>query len=102
MTRNGKPMTTTQIYKCLRRHGVRARVGLREAPSDWDASGGVTSKVTPHAMRRAWATTALNDEEQPIDVVQEVLKHTEISTTRRHYAPTKSKRARDALVNMSV
>ncbi len=102
MTRSGRPMTKTQIYKCLRRLGVRAGVGVREAPSHWDSAGGRTSNVTPHAMRRAWATTALNDEEQPLDVVQEVLKHSEISTTRRHYAPTKSARAREALVSMSV
>lgn len=102
LTRNGKPMTKTQIYKMVRRIGVKAGVGLRKAPSDWDAVDGMTSLVTPHAMRRAWATIALNEKQQPIDVVSEVLRHSDISTTRRHYAPTKSERARDALVSMSV
>ncbi len=102
MTRRGNPMTKTQIYKCLRRLGVRAGVGVRRAPSHWDSVGGLTSNVTPHAMRRAWAASALNDEKQPIDVVSEVLKHSEISTTRRHYAPTKSAHAREALLGMGV
>jgi integrase len=102
LTRTGKRMSPMSIYKTLRRHAVRAGVGVREAPSHWDSSGGKTSRVSPHAMRRAWATIALNDEELPIDVVSEVLKHKEISTTRRHYAPTKSDRAQAALLNMRV
>jgi integrase len=102
VTRNGRRMAPMEIYKSLRRHAVRAGVGLREAPSHWDSSGGMTSMVTPHAMRRAWATIALNDKKLPIDVVSAVLNHSDISTTRRHYAPTKSERAREALVSMSV
>lgn len=102
ITRNGKPMSKTQIYKMVRRVGVRAGVGLGDAPSEWDAVGGITSLVTPHALRRAWATIALNDKKLPIDVVSEVLRHSDISTTRRHCAPTKSERARDALVSMSI
>jgi integrase len=102
MTRSGRPMTKTQIYKMIRRAGVRAGVGLRTAPSHWDSTGGITSLVTPHAMRRAWATIALNDKKQPLDVVSEVLRHSDTSTTRRHYAPTKPERAREALVTMTI
>jgi integrase len=46
-----------------------------------------------------WATVALNDG-VGIDVVQEVLGHADISTTRRHYATTLPERAQAALVNM--
>jgi integrase len=63
---------------------------------------GLTSRVSPHSYRRAWATIALNEKELPIDVVSEVLKHSDITTTRRHYAPTKSERARAALVGMRL
>lgn len=63
---------------------------------------GLTSRVSPHSYRRAWATIALNEKELPIDVVSEVLKHSDIATTRRHYAPTKSERARAALVGMRI
>ena len=51
--------TDDEIYKMVRRVGVRAGVGLRKAPSHWDAVDGWTSMVTPHAMPRAWATIAL-------------------------------------------
>lgn len=64
--------------------------------------GGLISQVSPHAYRRAWATIALNEKEMPIDVVSEVLKHADIATTRRHYAPTKSERARAALIGMRL
>jgi integrase len=102
LTSNGKRTDPMTIYKMVRWHAIRAGVGVSKTESRWDAPGGQTSRVSPHAMRRAWATVALNDEELPIDVVSEVLKHKDIATTRRHYAPTKSDRAQAALVNMRV
>lgn len=102
LTRTRKRMSPMSVYKTLKRHAVRAGVGLRPAPSEWDSAGGMTSRVTPHALRRTWATISLNDDETPIDVVSEVLKHKSITTTRRHYAPTKPERAQAALVNMRV
>jgi integrase len=102
LTRSGKKTNPTTITKMARWHAVRAGVGVRKAPGICDAVDGETSRVSPHSYRRAWATIALNDEELPIDVVSEVLKHKEISTTRRHYAPTKSDRARAALVYLRV
>jgi integrase len=102
LSRNGSKTWPQSIAKMLIWHAVRADVGVHKARGRWDAPGGLTSQISPHAMRRAWATTALNDEEVPIDVVSEVLKHRDIATTRRHYAPTKSDRASAALVNMRV
>lgn len=102
LTRNGNPTHPESVGKILTWHAIRAGVGVYRAQGRHDAPGGLTSRVSPHAMRRAWATIALNEEEQPIDVVSEVLKHKDISTTRRHYAPTKSDRARAALVGMRV
>ena len=102
LTRNGRRTAPESVRKILNWHAIRAGVGVRATDGKWDAPGGVTSRVSPHSMRRAWATIALNDEELAIDVVSEVLKHRDISTTRRHYAPTKSDRARAALVNMRV
>lgn len=100
LSRNGKRTHPQSVAKIIKWHALRAGVGVRTGDIRWDAPGGRTSRVSPHAMRRAWATIALNDEELPIDVVSEVLKHKDIATTRRHYAPTKSDRARAALVNM--
>lgn len=102
LTRYGRRTTPNCVTKIVNWHGLRAGVGLRKATSNWDAVDGQASRVSPHAYRRAWATIALNDEELPIDVVSEVLKHRDIATTRIHYAPTKSDRARAALVNMRV
>jgi integrase len=105
LTRNGNKTNPDSLSKILKWHAVRAGVAVQKANSRWDSGpGGLTSKVSPHAMRRAWATNALNDPDnpQPIDVVSEVLRHKEISTTRRHYAPTKSDRAQAALTTMRV
>lgn len=102
LTRNGKKTTPQTVSKICKWHGVRAGVGVRPSDGRCDVVNGKTSRVSPHSYRRAWATIALNDEELPIDVVSEVLKHKDITTTRRHYAPTKSDRARAALINMRV
>jgi integrase len=104
MTSNGRQASPTTVTKIATWHGIRAGVGLKKATPGIDAVNGMTSRVTPHCFRRAWATIALNDEKNPtpIDVVSEVLRHKEIATTRRHYAPTKSDRARAALIRMKV
>lgn len=104
MTNNGKKTNPSTVTKIATWHGIRAGVGLKKATPGIDAVDGMTSRVTPHCFRRAWATIALNDEKNPtpIDVVSEVLRHKEIATTRRHYAPTKSDRAQAALVGMRV
>jgi integrase len=102
LTRNGKRTSPESIYKILTWHAQRAGVGVRKTDGRWDAPGGRTSRVSPHSMRRAWATIALNEEKLAIDVVSEVLKHKDIATTRRHYAPTKSDRATAALLGMRV
>ncbi|HEU5063942.1 MAG TPA: site-specific integrase [Solirubrobacterales bacterium] len=104
MTANGKKTSPSTVTKIATWHGIRAGVGLKKATPGIDAVNGMTSRVTPHCFRRAWATMALNDEKNPIpiDVVSEVLRHKEIATTRRHYAPTKSDRAQAALVGMRV
>jgi integrase len=104
LTRNGKPLGGDSIAKMLKWRAIRAGVGVIPAKGKWDAPGGKTSRVCPHSLRRAWAQFALNDPDhpQPIDVVSAVLRHSDISTTRRHYAPTKPDRARKALVTVNV
>jgi integrase len=100
MTRNGRPFADQQIAKMLKRRAVRGGVAVISCKPDRNNCDGRTSKISPHALRRAWATHALNDPEDPVplDVVSEVLRHADPSTTRRHYAPTKPKRAQDALM----
>lgn len=104
LTKNGRRTHENSIAKILKRFAVNNEIGVIPATGAWDMPGGCTTLLSPHAMRRTWATLALNDDKdpQPIDVVSEVLKHSDISTTRRHYAPTKSDRAQKALLNMRV
>lgn len=101
LTRNGAPQHPSNINKILKRHAVKAEVGVMKS-NGTEAIDGKTSRLSPHSLRRSWATVALNEGEVPIDVVSEVLKHKDIATTRRHYAPTKPKRAREALKNMRL
>jgi site-specific recombinase XerD len=102
LTSNGRPLNRSSLTKILKRHGLKAGVGVRKTHVSPEYPEGKTSDLTPHAMRRAWARIALNDQEIPIDVVSEVLRHSDISTTRKHYAQTKPERARRALAQMSL
>lgn len=104
LTRNGKPIHAQQAAKMLKWRAIRGGIALVPANSAYDSIDGMTSKVSPHSLRRAWARLALNHPEnpQPIDVVSEVLRHKDISTTRRHYAQTKPERARKALRDFSL
>lgn len=100
LTRRGKPVTGGQFVRILKRHAVRAGVAVVPATSNsWDAVDGMTSRLSPHALRRAWATHSLNDPDNPVplDVVQMVLGHADISTTRKFYAHTDDGRGDDAL-----
>jgi integrase len=101
LSRKGKPTHASSINKMLKRLAVSAGVGVVRSECE-EAIGGKTSRLSPHALRRSWATVALNEGEVPIDVVSAVLKHKDISTTRRHYAPTKPERARQALREMNL
>lgn len=104
LTRTGRQTRPESIGKMLKWRARRAGVGVVAAKGKWDSPGGETSLLHPHSMRRAWAEHALNHPTDPvsIDVVQEVLHHADISTTRRHYARTKPERARQALLTMRL
>lgn len=101
LTRNGKKTADSTILRALKWHAIRAGVGVIKARSRWDSPGGETSLLTPHSLRRAWATHALA-QGVALEVIQEVLGHADISTTRRHYARNKSGRACEALRTMPI
>jgi integrase len=104
LTRTGKPFAQQQIAKMIKRRAVRGGVAVKACRPDRNNCDGKTSKISPHTLRRAWARHALNAaaEPVPIDVVSEVLRHKDISTTRRHYAQTKPQRAQDAIRNRKL
>lgn len=102
MTKRGKQMTGGQLVRILKRHAVNAGVAVIDAPSEqWDTIDGKTSRLSPHAMRRAWATHALNDPDNPVSLttIQQVLSHANVETTRLHYAATDDGRGDAALLN---
>jgi len=102
LTSNGKKLSPTTITRILKWRAIRANVAVIPAKGKgWDSPGGKTSRVCAHALRRAWATHAL-DKDVPLEVIQEVLHHADISTTRRHYAFSKPARARQALLTMPM
>lgn len=88
LTRTGNPVATTVISEQLKRRAVRAGVRVVTHPT-----GELTSAVSPHAMRRTFATTLL-DAGHHIDAIADVLGHTSIDTTRRHYAFASNARRR--------
>lgn len=102
LTRNGNPLHENEIGKLLKWRAIRAGVGVERAKDGArDAPGGLTSRVCPHALRRAWARISLDDG-VPLDVIQTVLNHQDISTTRRHYAPGKPEPAEKAVRKMRL
>ena len=80
LTRTGRPLSATSLYKDLNRRAVAAGLHVLEP-----AHREHRSRVSPHALRRTFATLLLNDG-QPLDAVADVLGHASVDTTRRHYA----------------
>lgn len=100
MTKAGKPMSGGQFVRVLKRHAVRAGVAVTPAAGkQWDAIDGMTSRLSPHALRRAWATHSLNDPVNPVslEVVTLVLGHDDTRTTQEFYARTDGGRGDVAL-----
>jgi integrase len=99
LSRNGLPLHPNTINKIVKARAIRAGVGTI-SKNTTESVNGKSSKVHPHCLRRAWADHALNDKRSPatIDEVSEALGHSDITTTRRHYAHTKPDRARKALL----
>ncbi|MCW2929007.1 MAG: xerD [Thermoleophilia bacterium] len=89
MTRNGGPVAINAIAQQLK---IRAeRAGLYVLNPSNPRNG--RSRVSPHALRRTFATLLLNDGHH-LDAVADVLGHVNLDTTRKHYAFTSSERMR--------
>lgn len=101
LTRNGKRVHPNTIGKMIRWRAIRAGIAVRDAEGTRDVPSGLTSKLSPHALRRGWAQIALDDG-VPLDDIQTALNHKDISTTRRHYAPGKPERAQAAMLGMRI
>jgi len=87
-TNTGRQIAKTAIWKQLKDRAVRAGLGEKDPQT-----GQVRSKVTPHTMRRTFATILLNDGHH-LDAVADVLGHESVDTTRKHYAFSSNARRR--------
>lgn len=88
VTRTGRRIPDTAIHKQLKRRAVLAGLYPLEP-----AHREHRSLVTPHVLRRTFATILLNEGEH-IDAVADVLGHESVDTTRKHYAFASEQRRR--------
>lgn len=88
VTSRGKPVQGSTIYRQLKRRACE--IGLHPLERGKHEH---RSLVSPHALRRSFATQLLN-KGIPIDAVADVLGHASLDTTRRHYAFSDDERRR--------
>jgi integrase len=70
------------------------RAGVRVSVNE---NGRPASAVSPHALRRTFATILL-DQGHHIDAIADVLGHASIDTTRQHYAFASTARRRATML----
>lgn len=99
LTDAGKKLAHSTISKQLKWRA--ARVGLL-AHADASSVGDENkSRISPHVLRRTFATLALNDG-TPLEAIAEMLNHASIDTTRKHYAFTSSEKKRQTVAAFNV
>lgn len=97
MTRNGRPPQSNGINQQLKNRAVAAGLHVLEPSS----RGCGRSRISPHALRRTFATLLLNDGHH-LDAVADVLGHVNLDTTRKHYAFSSSERVRATVEGFSL
>jgi integrase/recombinase XerD len=90
VTRNGGPYKHQYAWRVLKRVAARAGVRAREAT---DRSGYNVSEISPHTLRRTFATDLLNRGVR-IEVVSQALGHSDTRVTQQHYAELQNETAR--------
>ncbi len=79
----------------VKRRATRAGLYVEEP-----MHGECRSRVSPHVLRRTFATLQLNDG-QPLDAVADVLGHESVDT-REHYAFSSNERRRATIMSYSI
>jgi integrase/recombinase XerD len=90
VTRNGTAMRSQYAWRLLKRVAARAGIRAHEAT---DATGHNTSEISPHTLRRTFATDLLNRGVR-IEVVSRALGHADTRTTQQSYAELQNETAR--------
>jgi len=96
LSRTGRQLSGTAIYKQLMRRASLAGLFPLEMQHREHRS-----QVSPHALRRTFATLLLN-EGHHIDAVADVLGHESVDTTRKHYAFSSNERRRTTIEGFDV
>lgn len=96
LTRTGRQLPHNAMSKQLKRRAARA--GLYVLGPE---HGEHRSRVSPHALRRTFATLLLNDGHH-LDAVADVLGHASVDTTRDHYAFASDARKRATIEAFDV
>jgi len=93
---HGRQLSHTAIYKQLKRRACLAGLYVLDP-----AHREFRSEVTPHVLRRTFATILLNSG-NPMDAVADVLGHSYVDTTRKHYAFASDARRRATIESFNV
>lgn len=95
VTRNGTSMHAQFAWRLLKR--VAARAGVRVQAAS-DKAGHNVSTISPHTLRRTFATDLLNRKVR-IETVSHALGHSDTRTTQVHYAELASETARTEILS---
>jgi integrase/recombinase XerD len=94
VTRNGTAMKPQFAWRLVKRVADRAGVRAREAQ---DRSGWNISELTPHTLRRTFATDLLNRGVR-LETVSKALGHSDTRVTQAYYAELLDQTARDEIL----
>jgi integrase len=84
LTNSGKPLAASTIAKQVKWRAKRAGLKLHSATAPVGREN--ASRLTPHALRRSWATVMRNEFDTALEDIAEMLGHESVETTRKHYA----------------
>ena len=62
---------------------------------------GINKKLTHHIARKIFATTVLLENDVPIEIVSELLGHSDIGMTKDHYAVIMKSKLKEHIVKVS-
>lgn len=96
VTRTAEQLSHSAIAKQIKRRATVAGLYVK-APRHKECR----SAVSPHVLRRTFATLLLNDGHH-LDAVADVLGHSSVDTTRKHYAFTSNARRRATIEGFHV
>ncbi len=103
LTKNGRPLAKTTVWRCVKRRAARAGIWLIDEPgmTKHGRTADNQSRVSPHSIRRGFAT-ALLEAGVHLDAVSDLLGHSDTSTTRKHYTNPRDDRRRAAMEHLRI